>query len=471
MEQQSAAQLMQDQWGNTNIHPLAALILLPTLVAILIVQRRNLPWVILPALVFVAGGQRLVLGGVDFGVLRLIGLFAMLRFGIRAEMSKVRWTTIDVMALGFAFVPTICIVLRGDMFKLMAALGMGFDFVSMYVIGRICLTDFVAWRRLVLGMALLSIPIAISLAIEKATARNMFAVFGGIPEITPVRDGKLRAQGAFAHPILAGAWFSAFIPLLVGIWRGRPVPTVRYAVAVGVACSIIVIFSVDSATAVSGLLAAGIGLAFFRYQSILAYWKWLLPIAFFIHVFSQNGLHGLMFARVSLVSGATGHHRYRLYDAWLDRFTEWFLIGSNGTSHWGWHLFDVTSEYILAAVRGGMLGLVCLIAIQCLAIKHLSAARKRMSRAESTLAFHITLAVLVQMFMFLAVSYFGQIVFLMGILPAGAMSLAQTCMGRAPVGQVVAGGGAQTPRALRQSLRRGGLVPPGDREEPGAAIP
>ena len=41
------------------------------------------------------------------------------------------------------------------------------------------------------------IPVAIFMTIEKTTGRNYFSMFGGVSTLTAIRDGKLRAQGAF----------------------------------------------------------------------------------------------------------------------------------------------------------------------------------------------------------------------------------------------------------------------------------
>lgn len=416
---------MAAYWGSTNLHPLAAVMLVLVFVGIMIVDRRTVPICLLPALVFLPGGQRLVLGGVDFGVLRMLGLMAVLRFGVRAEFKSVRWGWIDLVALGSALLPALCAVARGDAGRLMMSLGMGFDFLSMFLVGRICLSDAKAWTNLIIAMAVISIPVALAFALEKMTARNVFAIFGGVPEVTRLRSGKLRAQGAFAHPIMAGAWFSACIPLFVGLYRARRDYVARLMGSIGVAASVIIIFAVDSATAIGGLIAALAGIAIFRYRSVIQYWRWLIPILLLVHIFSRSGLHGLLFTRISIVSGSTGHHRYRLYDAALNNFMEWLLIGSTGTSHWGNHLFDVTSEYVAAAVRGGLVGLVFLLLLQYKALTGLSRIRPEIGKSDSTLAFHIGLAISVQAFSYLAVSYFGQVIFLMGILPAGALSFAQ----------------------------------------------
>ena len=51
-----------------------------------------------------------------------------------------------------------------------------------------------------------------------------------------------------------------------------------------------------------------------------------------------------------------------LIDGAIKHFPEWWLLGTSSTSHWGWHTaFDVTNQYVLEAVRGGLAGLVLFV--------------------------------------------------------------------------------------------------------------
>jgi hypothetical protein len=53
---------------------------------------------------------------------------------------------------------------------------------------------------------------------EMATGRNAFASFGGVHEIAQMRNGLLRCQGPFAHPILAGTFGATQLPLFIALW-------------------------------------------------------------------------------------------------------------------------------------------------------------------------------------------------------------------------------------------------------------
>lgn len=76
-------------------------------------------------------------------------------------------------------------------------LGQSFDALGMYFLFRCLIRNWQDIDRLIIGCIIISIPVMAAFAIEKTTQRNMFFVFGGVPEFTMIRDGKLHARGLF----------------------------------------------------------------------------------------------------------------------------------------------------------------------------------------------------------------------------------------------------------------------------------
>lgn len=70
-----------------------------------------------------------------------------------------------------------------------------------------------------------------------------------------------------------------------------------------------------------------------------------------------------LIARVTVVGGSTGNHRYKLIDAFINRWAEWFILGTNSTAHWGWFMFDVTNQFVKEGVQGGILGLLLFLLV------------------------------------------------------------------------------------------------------------
>src|SRR4029078_1913712 len=92
------------------------------------------------------------------------------------------------------------------------------------------------------ALAIALVPVAVAMLVERLTGRNEFALFGGASWMSAVRQGVVRAQGPFAHPILAGSIGAVCAPLMAGLW-----PRHRPAAVAGVgACSLMVVTSGSS---------------------------------------------------------------------------------------------------------------------------------------------------------------------------------------------------------------------------------
>src|SRR5581483_9732253 len=108
--------------------------------------------------------------------------------------------------------------------------------------------------------AILLVPLSIEMLFEQMTGHNIFSAFGGVPQLSEVRGGRIRAQGPFAHAILAGTVGAACLPLMVGIWQQH-----RKTVIIGMtACLLMVFTSASSGPIMSASFAIG----------ALFMWRW-----------------------------------------------------------------------------------------------------------------------------------------------------------------------------------------------------
>ena len=64
----------------------------------------------------------------------------------------------------------------------------------MYFLFRCLVRTWEDVDRVVLGFIVISVPVAIFFLIERSTGRNLFAMFGGVPLITDIRDGPCVAR-------------------------------------------------------------------------------------------------------------------------------------------------------------------------------------------------------------------------------------------------------------------------------------
>jgi hypothetical protein len=145
---------------------------------------------------------------------------------------------------------------------------------------------------------------------------------------------------------------------------------------------------------------------------------WMKPVRWGL-LFGLIALHMVMkqpvwhlICRIDMVGGSTGYHRFRLIQGAIDFFPEWCLMGTASTAHWGWHLYDVTNQYVLEAVRGGAVTLGLFVAIIGVAFQQVGRLRKSVEgqRYREVVAWGLGVALFVHCMNFLAISYFGQII-------------------------------------------------------------
>lgn len=396
--------------NQTTIHPLGLALVIVCGLALLAVQRRYAIWPIAVIACLVAPAQRLVLAGLDFNLLRIMTLFAWTRIVARKEADGFRWRTIDTVMLAWAAVSVInWTLLTGSSSAFINRLGMAFDAVGMYFAFRCLIRTWDDLDSLVQGFILVSIPVAAAFLIEKSTGRNLFAFFGGVPEITAIREGRLRCQGAFSHPILAGCFWAALMPLFAArYWRGGLPWTWGL---VGLATSSLIIFACASSTPVMAVLLSVVGAGFFALRRHMRQVRWGL-------VFTIIGLHVVMKApvwhlisRIDIISGSTGWHRFNIIDKAITHSNEWWLIGTTHIDHWNIWANDITNQYVVEGIMGGVpkLGLfVASIALAFAAVGRLWRSVES-DRYRVATAWALGVSLFAHVMNFWGVTYFGQI--------------------------------------------------------------
>lgn len=396
--------------GETLIHPVGLIAVLLLGIAMLTLPRR---WAILPMVIvacLIPAAQRIVVLSLDFDLLRILVLFGTLRLLLREDGRDFCWKTIDKVVIFYAISATlIYTVQQGTSSAFINRLGFSFDVLGMYFLFRCLIHDWEDIDRLIRGTIILSVPVALFFAFEFATRRNVFSVFGGVPAVTAIRQGKLRCQGAFSHPILAGSFWAVWIPLFATQWW-RGAGGKMWAVA-GVGASLFIVATCHSSTPVFGVIAGVTGgLAFLaRYQMREVRWGIVCLLAA-LQMVKERPVWSLI-ATASAVGGGTGYHRYILIDGFIRRFHEWWLLGTMSTAHWGWGLQDVTNQYVLEGVRGGLVTFVLFMAIIILGFQGVGRIWRlcRHDTYRLALSWALGVSLFVHCMNFLGVSYFGQI--------------------------------------------------------------
>jgi hypothetical protein len=171
-----------------------------------------------------------------------------------------------------------------------------------------------------------------------------------------MRQGRYRAQGPFAHAILAGTIGAVSLPLLIGLWRLQR----SYAILGAVSCVTMVVACASSGPIMS-LLAACAALWMWRYREKMQLVRRLAVAGYLGLVLLMKAPAYYILARMDIVGGSTGWHRAALIEAALEHFREWWLGGTNYTRDWlptgvSWsnQHTDITNHYLHLGVIGGL---------------------------------------------------------------------------------------------------------------------
>ena len=413
-------------WADqTSVHPLglAALVLLALLQFALPRRQALLPMILMACLM--SPRQRIVIATLDFTFLRILVIAGWARLLARGETRPLNPNLLDAVIPALAIVTAVASVMRTrSVPSLVYQLGVSFDAIGMYFLFRMLVRD---WRDLwpaVDAFAWVAVPVLLAFVVEHQTRRNVFHVFGA-PEITLIREGKLRCQGPFPHPIIAGCFWVSLMPLFVASWwrnrGGRVTAVVGNAAAFGIA------FLTASSTPLTGIGFGLLGAAFYPLRARMRdVRRGLLLVLLFVQLMMDKPIYHLI-SRVDLVGGSTGWQRYHLIDQAVRRVAEWGLLGTNSTAHWGHSLGDVTNQYVVVGITGGLAALALFIYMIVLAYRGVGISRRASegSRAASVASWAVGVTLFLHTMMFLSVSYFGQIILVWYLLLATIASLAR----------------------------------------------
>ncbi len=154
--------------------------------------------------------------------------------------------------------------------------------------------------------AILLVPLSIVMLSEQATGRGIFSALGGVAELSEVRNGKIRAQGPFAHSILAGTVGAVCLPLMIGLWRQH-----RKAAIVGTAACLSMVFaSASSGPILSALFGIG-ALFMWHWRHRMWLLRWFPRLGYIGLDLIMNAPAYYLLARIDLTGSSTGWHRRR----------------------------------------------------------------------------------------------------------------------------------------------------------------
>jgi len=345
-----------------SVNPFVLVFVLAMGVLMLMLPRRYALVPFLLVAIFVPLGQCVVTMGLHFYMFRIMIMIGWIRVIVKSEYRSWQHNWVDDATLLTVLTGcTAYVILWGTSDAVINRLGMAFNAVGIYLLIRFLVRSTKDWAVTLKALAIMSVPVAAFMLVEFFTGRNVFAVFGGVPFITEIRDGRLRCQGPFMHPILAGVFGAILLPVFVSqIWLGRKQ---KMLTVISVLASSAMTITSACSGPILAAIAGVVGLCCWPLRRHMRLIRWgILSLIIALQIAMKAPVYALV-GRVKVFNASTGEHRFALIDAYVHRFGEWWMLGTKTTATWGYGLIDVTNMYVRVSVDGGLASLICFIAV------------------------------------------------------------------------------------------------------------
>lgn len=367
-----------------------------------------LPYIM--AACFVPADQRIIVLDLDFTILRILVLVGILRLWLLGEVKSISWNMFDKLLFLWAGVGMAIYLMQWfDVRALIYKFGVLFDTIGVYWLFRQSIRSWSDIVFVVRSLAVCSLLLVPFVTFEWITGNNPFEVLGRVT--TYVREGRYRCQAAFPHSIMLGLFWATLIPLFVGLSKQNRCRSLSWSSTVA---SIVIVMSTASSTPILALASILFFLVLFRYRKYGRQAVWgLCALIATLHIVMEAPVWHLI-SRLNVIGGSTGWHRYHLIDRAVKHFGEWAILGTRSTAHWGWHLGDITNQFVLEAVRGGLIALLLFVALLTIALRTACDHSLRVtSTTKQWFAWCLCVSILGHCVSFIGVSYFGQILMLL----------------------------------------------------------
>ena len=355
-------------------------------------------------------GERLMIGGLNFTMIRILLVFGWVRLICRKEIRSFKLNGIDTALLCWVVSRLVLHnVLWQNGQEFQNSLGGAYDEVGMYFLFRFLVRDIDDIKHAIRLFAIFMVPVGILMVNEKLTGHNVFAAFGGVHETTVAREGSLRCQGPFLHPILAGTFGAVAFPFFVGLYRegGKN----RWFAIAGMLAALAVVVTCASSGPVLACTCGILGLCLWSMRKYMKKLLWGIVFTLCFLQLTMKAPVWFLMAKMDVFSGSTGFHRALLIDQALHNLNDWWLCGTKETKSWGGHLEDVTNQYINEGVYGGLLTMALYIRLVARCFKGVGSSVRILQRESKRTAFYVWAlgaALFAHAITFLSVSYFDQ---------------------------------------------------------------
>jgi hypothetical protein len=325
--------------------------------ALLVLPRRWAPLPLILGACYMTRGQAIEVGVASLTVVRLLIAAGLLRLLVRREWVDNDLNALDYMMIAWGFWMIASVALHPSSTSFVVRVRDVYEGWGLFLLFRVFCRSPADIRQISKIIALILVPIGMAMLVEQSTGVNPFYRFGGVDEYSVVRNGIVRAQGPFAHAILAGTIGGVCLPLVMGLWKA----TRTFSIVGIAACSIMIITSASSGP----ILAAGAGVGVFLLWPLrrnMRLVRWSAVALYVVLEIVMNQPAYFIITYVDLIGGSTSWYRAALIREAFAHLGEWWLVGTDYTRHWmasgipaDPNHVDIVNHYISMGVVGGVL--------------------------------------------------------------------------------------------------------------------
>lgn len=327
--------------------------------ALLVVPRAWAPLPFLLGACYMTMGQKIDLGPASLDMVRILIAAGCIRVVMRQERPAGGINGLDKILTGFALwavasSPFHTSTSQGNPF--VYRLGLAYNVLGIYFMMRCFVHSLDDVVRVAKTIGIVLVPVALEMIHEKFTGLNVFSIFGGVSPNVTVRNGTLRAQGPFMHPILAGTVGSVCFPYLVSLYSKH-----RSVAVAGASACVAMVLASGSSGPVMSLVFGIFALCLWRWRYFTRQMRFAAVIAYIVLELVMKAPAYYVITRIDITGSSTGWHRGRLIEMSLAHLNEWWIGGTDYTRHWmptgvSWspEHTDITNHYLAYGVIGGL---------------------------------------------------------------------------------------------------------------------
>lgn len=397
------------------MHPAVLVAMLIAVALLLVWKRQRAITPVMLIAIFAPFGQQLYIAGVHLFVLRIVVIAGCMRLLAAKLVYKEYLLPGGFNPIDQAF--CLWAACRAGSFMLLYHVtGAVFyqvaflvDALGGYFLLRYLIRDEEDITRITKLLSFVTVAMGFCMLVERFRHINVFGYAGSFSVAPQFRDGQIRAQGAFGHPVLAGAFACTLTPLFFWLFKSRKA---RLTAVVGFIGASAMVFAAASSTPVLAYLAGILGLCLWPIRNYMRVVRWGIVLTIIGLAVVMKAPVWFVIAHVDVVSASSGWHRAELVDTFVKHFGNWWLLGTADNQSWGFEMIDTSNQFVAEGVSGGLLTFTFFILIVCRGFSRLGKMRRLAERSrrrkQAWFLWSLCAVLLANVFAFWGTAYWDQ---------------------------------------------------------------